>query len=49
MILTGDDDLIGAEKATAPTLTITAKIDYFEKIKAFPRVPRSNIQTTSPT
>lgn len=36
LILTGDDDLIGAEKATAPTLTITTKTDYFEKIKAFP-------------
>ena len=36
MVLTGNKDLKGAKKATAPTFIITSQSNYFEDIRSFP-------------
>ena len=36
IVITGDENLVEAEKAISPTITIDIETDYFEKIKSFP-------------
>ena len=36
IVITGDENLVEAEEAIFPTITIDIETDYFEKIKSFP-------------
>ena len=36
IVITGDENLVEAEEAISPTITIVIETDYFEKIKSFP-------------
>ena len=36
IVITGDENLVEAEEAISPTITIDIETDYFEKIKSFP-------------